>query len=103
MNNYVTIPTKYVVYFATIIAALLAMQMPAEARHNGSQSAIYQFRKHHDCPSTGNQQGACPGYVIDHIYALACGGPDLPDNMQWQTKADAKLKDKWERIGCTSR
>jgi hypothetical protein len=25
---------------------------------------------------------------------------DAPENMQWQTTADAKSKDKWERIGC---
>jgi len=31
---------------------------------------------------------------------LACGGADSPSNMEWQTVADAKAKDKWERIGC---
>src|SRR5713226_744500 len=40
------------------------------------------------------------GYVVDHKIALACGGADSPSNMQWQTKADAKAKDKWERNGC---
>lgn len=40
------------------------------------------------------------GYVVDHIVPLACGGADLPSNMQWQTKAEAKAKDKWERKGC---
>lgn len=40
------------------------------------------------------------GYVVDHIKALACGGADSPSNMQWQTVADAKLKDKTERAGC---
>lgn len=37
-----------------------------------------------------------PGYVIDHIIPLKRGGADLPANMQWQTKADAKAKDRWE-------
>jgi len=41
-----------------------------------------------------------PGYVIDHIQPLACGGADTPSNMQWQTVAEAKAKDKTERIGC---
>jgi hypothetical protein len=41
-----------------------------------------------------------PGYVVDHIYPLACGGADAPSNMQWQTTADAKAKDKVERHGC---
>ncbi len=40
------------------------------------------------------------GYVVDHIVPLACGGADAPSNMQWQTVADAKAKDKTERIGC---
>src|SRR5262249_35140777 len=25
------------------------------------------------------------GYVVDHIVPLACGGADVPGNMQWQT------------------
>jgi hypothetical protein len=35
--------------------------------------------------------------VVDHRKALAEGGADEPSNMQWQTTADAKAKDKWER------
>jgi hypothetical protein len=37
-----------------------------------------------------------PGYVVDHIIPLKRGGLDTPSNMQWQTKAEAKAKDKWE-------
>ncbi len=37
-----------------------------------------------------------PGWVVDHIDPLKRGGADSPSNMQWQTKADAKAKDKWE-------
>jgi hypothetical protein len=44
--------------------------------------------------------GKCPGYVVDHVKPLACGGADAPWNMQWQTKANAKAKDKTERSGC---
>jgi len=36
------------------------------------------------------------GYVIDHIVPLECGGSDAPSNMQWQTPAEAKAKDKTE-------
>lgn len=36
------------------------------------------------------------GYVIDHIVPLECGGSDAPSNMQWQTAAEAKGKDKTE-------
>ena len=31
-----------------------------------------------------------------NIKPLKRGGADGPSNMQWQTKADAKAKDKWE-------
>jgi hypothetical protein len=50
---------------------------------------------------TGFARGR-PGYVVDHIVPLACGGPDAPSNMQWQTVAEAKAKDRTERAGCTS-
>ncbi len=41
-----------------------------------------------------------PGYVVDHIVPLACGGKDVASNMQWQTVAAGKAKDKVERRGC---
>jgi len=41
-------------------------------------------------------RGACPGYVVDHIKALKHGGSDTPENMQWQTRAEAKAKDREE-------
>jgi hypothetical protein len=39
--------------------------------------------------------------VIDHICPLACCGRDAPSNMQWQTTAESKAKDRWER-DCSS-
>jgi len=36
---------------------------------------------------------------VDHVKALACGGADAPESMQWQTVAEGKAKDKWED-GC---
>jgi hypothetical protein len=61
-----------------------------------SVKAKDDFRKSHACPSTGKSSGACPGYVIDHVKPLKRGGADSPSNMQWQTKAAAKAKDKVE-------
>ena len=29
-----------------------------------------------------------PGYVVDHVVPLECGGADAPSNMQWQTTFD---------------
>lgn len=54
------------------------------------------FERSHPCPSTGRSSGACAGYVVDHITPLKRGGADRPENMQWQTTAAAKLKDKTE-------
>jgi len=47
-------------------------------------------------PSTGRPTGACAGYVVDHIIPLKRGGADAPSNMQWQTVAEAKAKDRVE-------
>jgi len=71
-----------------------------DARTKRSQSAKVEFKTAHPCPATGTRKGPCKGYVIDHINPLACGGPDGPSNMQWQTIAEAKAKDKWERRAC---
>ena len=61
-----------------------------------SSTARHRFQKSHPCPSTGKTTGACPGYVIDHVKPLKRGGSDDPSNMQWQTTAAAKAKDKVE-------
>src|SRR5579875_42319 len=72
----------------------------ANGRIHRSSSARYAFRSVNPCPSTGETRGACPGYVIDHILPLACGGADDPSNMQWQTRRAAREKDRWERETC---
>jgi hypothetical protein len=51
---------------------------------------------------TGHPHG-WPGHVVDHRVPLACGGADAPRNMQWQTTAEAKAKDRVERRGCSNR
>ena len=82
-------------------ALVLALgTLPAEAKTTRSSSAKTAFKKMQPCPATGSSKGSCPGYVIDHVVPLDCGGADAPENMQWQTVADAKEKDRWERKGC---
>jgi len=61
-----------------------------------SSEAKAAFKNSRPCPSTGKSSGACPGYVVDHVVPLKRGGADRPDNMQWQTTAAAKAKDKTE-------
>lgn len=72
----------------------------ANGRIERSAAAKSAFQKSHACPSTGTATGSCPGYIVDHVKPLACGGADAPTNMQWQTIAAAKEKDKTERAGC---
>lgn len=64
-------------------------------RIHRSAESRYDFER-----MTGYPHGR-PGYVIDHIVPLACGGADTPSNMQWQTIAAGKAKDKWERKNCS--
>ena len=55
--------------------------------------------KHDFMKQSGYRHGR-PGYVVDHIVPLACGGADAPSNMQWQSAVEAKAKDRVERKGC---
>jgi len=86
--------------FALLLIAACAMFSGAEARIHRDYKAVRAFAKANACPSTGKPRLPCPGYVVDHVIALHCGGLDHSSNLQWQTKADAKAKDKWERKGC---
>lgn len=69
----------------------------SHGRIKRSKAARAAFMREHRCPSTGSGSGGCPGYVVDHVTPLECGGADSPSNMQWQTVTDAKVKDKTER------
>ncbi len=85
---------------ALIATAALAVALPAQAKRQRSHAAKIEFQQSHPCPATGLDHGKCRGYVIDHIRPLACGGADAPHNMQWQTKAQARAKDRHERRRC---
>ncbi len=50
------------------------------------------FHSRNPCPSTGKTSGPCPGYHVDHVVPLACGGPDSPSNMQWLTATENLMK-----------
>lgn len=72
----------------------------APAKIERSAAARRAFQRLMPCPATGRTRGACPGWVVDHVVPLACGGADAPANMQWQTREAARAKDRWERRDC---
>lgn len=82
---------------------LLVVLTPSFAKTPRSSAAKAEFMRLHPCPSTGLHRGSCPGWIIDHIDPLCNGGRDHHSNMQWQTVAEAKEKDKWERKICRNK
>jgi hypothetical protein len=67
-----------------------------------SGAARAAFVRIYPCPSTGLTRGPCPGWQVDHVIPLACGGCDAPANMQWlptsiKSAASSDAKDRWER------
>jgi hypothetical protein len=73
-----------------------ACERDSRGRIVRSEPARSTFQRLNPCPATGQTTGRCPGYVIDHVIPLKRGGTDAPWNMQWQTKAEAKAKDRGE-------
>lgn len=82
-----------------IAAIAVSPAFNADAR---APQARAEFVRLNPCPATGKTRGACPGYVVDHVIPLCAAGPDHPSNMQWQTVADAKIKDRDERRQCAA-
>jgi len=85
-------------HLGLITFVLLAGQAWSKPPRSGAAKA--EFQRANPCPATEQSRGACPGYVIDHIKPLCAGGPDHPDNMQWQTVEEGKAKDREERKAC---
>ena len=85
---------------AVAALAAAASALPAIAADSRSFRAEVLFKLGNPCPVTGEARGECKGYVIDRIIPIACGGAEDASNMQWQTLAQAREKDRWEKIGC---
>ena len=104
-----------------LLLILLALSLPAladtricgteperdeDGRISRSASVLRRFQEIHPCPSTGSTVGKCPGWALDHVIPLACGGCDQIENLQWlkntiKSCAGTECKDRWERkINC---
>lgn len=79
--------------------AVLALCVAADAGPRSS-AARAAFVKANPCPATSKPRGACPGWEVDHVKPLKCGGPDHPNNMQWLTVEKHKAKTKAEAAIC---
>jgi hypothetical protein len=65
------------------------------AEHHRSLAVKHEFWRR-----SGHPHG-WPNHVVDHVVPLACGGEDTLANMAWQSTAEAKAKDAWERKDCS--
>lgn len=89
-----------VLKFICLVSFCFAASAESQPKSYRDPAQVRIFKKLNPCPATGKVQHICKGYVVDHIVPLACGGADNPFNMQWQTIADGKAKDKTERKNC---
>lgn len=87
---------RFILYLVIAIFSLTA-----NAGQPRSAAARAEFVRLNPCPATGQREGSCPGYVVDHIQPLCDGGADDKSNMQWQPVEKAKEKDGWERMRCS--
>jgi hypothetical protein len=86
-------PTKDIRYVGVV-------ERDANGRIARSSAVAAAFRHQWPCPATGQEEGACPGWYVDHVIPLACGGADAVYNLQW-LPASLKIapdgKDGFER------
>jgi len=80
--------------FLVIAAVLLAASLALGGEVIRSRAVHRAFLK-----ATGYPQGR-PGFVADHIFPLCAGGRDAVDNLQWQSVAEGKVKDRDEKQLC---
>ena len=86
----------------TVAAVLIAFTLPSYSVEARDRKAAREFQRENPCPSNGKKRTACPGWIVDHTIPLCAGGADAPRNMQWQTRANAKLKDQEEKRQCAA-
>lgn len=89
-----------------LLIAVLILPLTTQAEQDGDTTCRDQSIKRKFDKLMGYPRGR-KGFVVDHICALAQGGIDDVVNMQYQSVADGKAKDKVEntpygkRIYCT--
>lgn len=83
------------------MAQTCVLKRTASGKIARSTTSVNAFKRANACPGTGKASTAsCPGYIVDHVVPLCACGEDKPSNMQWQTVAASKAKDKLEDAQC---
>ena len=85
-----------------VLCVVLATMASASAADR-SRTLRAEFQRQHPCPNTGATRGPCPGYQVDHIEALVCGGRDELPNLQWLATGAHKEKTRVEVKLCRAR
>lgn len=101
---------------ALILALLPSLVLATPVRRTAqgdiyrSQTMVRKFRLATVCPATQAKTLHCPGFIVDHIGALACAKTeeqrlllDQPWNMQYQSKQESDAKDRGERSAAACR
>jgi len=73
------------------------VQRTAAGKIKRSEAVRNHFKLAHPCPSTKARRGPCPGWYIDHVVPLVCGGIDEIANLQWLPEDMWKAKSRWEQ------
>lgn len=72
-------------------------QRNADGSIKRSSTVTKRFQQIHPCPSTGKTDGACPGWAMNHVIPLACGGCDEVSNLDWMPDEIKSCKEPWCR------
>lgn len=95
---------------ALVLLPMLAQAAPVRRDDHGriyrSRAMVRQFQHMTVCPIT-RLTGRCTGMIVDHRVPLLCAKTesdrlrlDHPDNMQYQTPAESRAKDRIEGRFC---
>jgi hypothetical protein len=85
------------------LSLMFAVTVTATSAATRSPALRAEFMRQHPCPATGATRGPCPGWHVDHIEALVCGGRDELGNLQWLPVAEHREKTRVEVKLCRSR
>lgn len=92
---------RYLLTLLLVAVTLPTPDLTCRVRNKEGQLVRSTSRKRLFWRMTGYPQGR-PGYVVDHLVPLGCGGCDVPSNFGWLTIEEHKAKSKWERKPCSA-